>query len=218
MAIDLNSLPVEAVGVQPDISWDNYADAQEFGPALGEGTYNFKVIKAEADGYDVNTGVVTVLFDHEAYDIQTGNKAGVLNFDRVSTKVFNRSNIPVSHAADMLRAAGVTQRPASPREWADQLLALKAWSDQGNVWVGAVQWDGYCAHKDTPFETIMDGNKKPLAVQPQGHVLPFSPRRAKSWPLEGANGSEHRADTMPCPTCGKDVRARAKIDRRLPKS
>lgn len=218
MTISLNDLPLEPVGQQPDIDFNNYADAQEFAPAIPEGTYNFKVIKAEPDSFDTKTGVFTVLYDHEAYDIATGAKVGTLNFDRVSTKVFNRSNIPVSHAADMLRAIGVTQRPESPREWGEQLISAKSWSDQGNFWIGAVQWDGYCAHKETPFETAMGPDKKPLAVQPQGHALPFAPKRAKNWPLEGTNGSEHRLEELPCTVCGKPIRARAKIDRRLPKS
>lgn len=218
MAVNLNDLPIEPVGSQPDISWDNYADAQEFAPAIPEGTYSLRTVKAEIEKFDQTTGVISVAYDHEAYDIATGAKVGVLNFDRVSTKVFNRSNIPVSMGADMLRAIGVTQRPSSPREWGEQLLAVKAYSDQGNFWTGVVAWDGYCAHKDTPFETALDGFKKPLPVQPEGHKAPVTLRGAKNWPIEGSNGSEHRAEEVPCSVCGTAIRARAKVNRRLPKS
>jgi len=217
MAIDLNALPLEPVGSQPDIGWDNYADAQEFAPAIPQGTYNFKTTKAEIEKFDQNTGVVSVIYDHEAYDIATGQKVGMLNFDRVSTKVFNRSNVPVSMGADMLRAIGVTQRPSSPREWGEQLLAVKTFCDQGSFWVGVVKWDGYCGHKDTAFETVMGNDKKALPQQPEGHKAPVTLKGDKSWPLEGTNGSEHRAEEVPCSVCGQPIRARAKVDRRVPK-
>lgn len=216
MAVNLSDLPIEPVG--PVVDFDNYADPQEFAPPIPEGTVNFKTTKAEVEKFDQQTGVLSVVYDHEAYDPATGNKIGVLNFDRVSTKVFNRNNVPVSMAADMLRAIGVTQRPASPREWGEQLLAVKSYSDQGQFWTGAVKWDGYCSHKDTPFETAVDQFKKPLAQQPEGHKAPVALRGAKNWPLEGANGSEHRATEVPCSVCGTPIQARAKVDRRIPKS
>lgn len=217
MPVNLSDLPIEPSG-QVDVDFNNYADAQDFAPAIPEGPYQFKTIRAEIEKFDAATGVLTVSYDHEAYDPATGKKVGVLNFDRVSTKVFQRSNIPVSMAADMIRAIGVTQRPASPREWGEQLVAVKSYCDQGNFWNGIAKWDGYCAHKDTPFETVMDNFKKPLAVQPEGHKAPVALRGSKSWPLEGANGAEHRAEEVPCSVCAQPIRARAKIDRRLPKS
>lgn len=217
MSINLNDLPLEAVG-QVDVDFNNYADPQEFAPPVKEGTLQFKTVKAEVDKFDQATGVVTVIFDHEVYDPADGSKVGTLNFDRVSNKVFPRSGVPVSIGADMLRAVGTTQRPASPREWGEQLVAVKSFCDQGNFWTGVVKWDGYCGHKGTSFETVMDDNKKPLAQQPEGHRLPIQLRGAKSWPLEGANGSEHRAQEVPCSVCGTAIQARAKVDRRIPKS
>lgn len=215
MAVSLNDLPIEPTGVQPD--FDNYADPQEFAPPIAEGTYNFKTTRAEVEKFDQSTGVLSVVYDHEAYDKNTGQKAGVVNFDRVSTKVFNRNNIPVSMAADMLRAVGVTQRPSSPREWGEQLLAVKTFCDQGQFWSGVVKWDGYCSHKDTPFETQVDGFKKPLATQPEGHKPPTVLRGASKWPLAGANGAGHREPEVPCVVCGTPIQARAKLDRRVPK-
>lgn len=217
MSINLNDLPLEAVG-QVDVDFNNYADPQEFAPPIKEGTLQFKTVKAEIEKFDQKTGVIGVVYDHEAYDPNDGSKIGVLNFDRVSSKVFNRSNVPVSMAADMLRAIGTTQRPASPREWGEQLIAVKSFCDQGNFWTGVVKWDGYCAHKGTGFETVLGDDKKPVAVQPEGHRLPIQLKGAKSWPLEGVNGSEHRAAEAPCSVCGQGIQARARIDRRIPKS
>jgi len=218
MAIDLNALPLEPIGSQPEVDFNNYADAQEFAPPIPEGTYNFKTISAEIEKFDQATGVVSVIYNHEAYDKNTGEKIGVMNFDRVSTKVFNRSNVPVSMGADMLRAIGVTQRPSSPREWGEQLLAVKTFCDQGSFWTGVAKWDGYCAHKDTAFATEMGSDKKPLPQQPEGHKAPVMLKGAKNWPLEGANGTEHRAAEVACSICGSAIQARAKIDRRIPKS
>ena len=219
MSVNLNDLPLESVGAQPEVDFNNYADPQEFAPPIPEGTYNFKTVKAEIEKFDQTTGVIGVIYDHEAYDVASGAKVGTMNFDRVSTKVFNRNNVPVSMGADMLRAIGVTQRPSSPREWGEQLLAVKSFSDQGNFWSGVAKWDGYCSHKDTPFETQTDtSTKKPLAQQGEGHRAPVALRGAKNWPLEGANGSEHRAAEVPCSVCGQPIQARARIDRRIPKS
>ena len=217
MSVNLNDLPLESTG-QVDVDFNNYQDPQEFAPPVPEGTVSLKTISAEIEKFDQATGVVSVTYNHEVYDKQTGTKVGMLNFDRVSTKVFNRNNVPASMGADMLRAVGVTQRPSSPREWGEQLLAVKSFCDQGNFWDGVIQWDGYCAHKDTAFVTEVGPDKKPLPVQPEGHKAPVTLKGAKNWPLEGANGTEHRASEVPCSVCGSAIQARAKINRRIPKS
>lgn len=214
MAIELNNLPVDA-GNSPQIDFDNYADPQEFAPPIPEGTYNFKTVRAEIEKFE--QGIVSFILDHEAYDIATGAKVGSVNFDRISTKVFQRSNVPASMAADQLRAAGITARPHSPREWGEHILSIKTWCDQGNFWQGAVQWDGYCSHKDTPHVTEVGSDNKPLPTQTAPHALPFAPRGMKKWPSVGANGSAEHQASMPCPVCGSDVQARAKISRRIPK-
>ncbi len=219
MAVNLNDLPLEAADAVV-IDWDHYQDPQEFAPPIPEGTYSLKVVKAEIEKFDQKTGVVSFILDHEAFDNATGAKVGAINFDHISTKVFNRGNppVPASMAADMLRACvGQTERPASPRQWGEQITALKAWSDQGNTWSGVVQWDGYCSHKGTQFETQVDADKKQLPVQQSPHAAPFAPRGEKQWPLlTGANGTGAHNPVMACPTCGQDVQARAKVNRRIP--
>lgn len=227
MSINLSDLPLEATNA-PVIDWDNYSDPQEFAPPVREGNVRLKTTRAEIEKFDQNTGILSVVYDHEAYDPQTGEKIGTVNFDRVSTKVFQRSNVPASMAADMLRAVGTTTRPSSPREWGENLIAVKSWCDAGNLWDGVMKWDGYCSHNDTPFETQFDHPKnsdgkrpagsKPLPVQPEGHKAPVQLRGAKNWPMEGTNGSEHRATEVPCSVCGTPIQARSKIDRRIPKS
>lgn len=215
MAIDLNELPLEAGDVpQPD--FNNYADPSEFAPPIVEGTYNFKTTNAQIEKFE--KGIVSFILDHEGYNLETGEKSGDLKFDRISTKVFDRNGVPVSMAADQLRACGVTERPNSPREWGEAILATKAWCDQGNFWQGVVQWDGYCNHKDTQFETQVDQFKKPLATQTAPHAMPFAPRGMKKWPSSQVDGVAHYDHVMPCPTCEKDVAARARVNRRIPKS
>lgn len=211
MPVDLNALPLEAPDmVQPD--FDNYQDAQEFPPPPPEGTYSFRTTKAEIEKFE--NGVLTVLYDHELFDMASGNKIGDLRFDRVSTKVFKRNEVPVSMAADQLRAIGVAERPSSPRQWGEQLLNVKSFCDAGNMWQGAIKWDGYCGHKGTEHETKMENGKL------VGGKEAFTVKGMKKFPQEGAaNGSgPHYADTMPCPTCKQEVRARAKVDRRIPKA
>lgn len=227
MSVNLNDLPLESVG-QVDVDFNNYQDPQEFAPPVPEGTVGLKTISAEIEKFDQATGVVSVIYNHEVYDKQTGGKTGTLNFDRVSTKVFQRNNVPASMGADQLRAIGVTQRPSSPREWGEQLLAVKSFCDQGNTWDGVIKWDGFCGHNKTPFETVYnpprqaDGKllpgAKPLPVQPEGHKAAVQLKGAKNWPVEGTNGTEHRAVEVPCPVCTQPIQARAKIDRRIPRS
>lgn len=214
MSIDLNQLPIEA-GTVPQVDFDNYVDPTEFAPPIPEGTYNFKTTSVEIEKFDPATGIVSFLMNHDAFDTNTGEKVGSINFDRISTKVFNRQNIPASMAADQLRAIGSTERPTSPREWGEQIVAVKAFSDQGGVWAGAVQWDGYCGHKDTQYETQVDQNKKPLVTQTPPHALAFAPRGEKAFKAAVNGSGDH--SVIKCPVCASDVQARAKISRRIPK-
>lgn len=220
MPVDLNALPLEA-GDVPQVDFDNYADPTEFPPPIPAGTHNFKTVKIEIEKFEQTTGVVSFIADHEVYDPATGAKIGNINFDRFTTKVFQRQNVPASMAADMLRAVGDTSRPASPRQWGEAILAIKAWCDQGNFWSGADDWDGYCDHKDTDKESLKDAGKKvlPAAQQTPPHQMPYSTKGMKSWPqLAGVNGQAPTHEAVkPCPACGNDVQARARITRRIPR-
>jgi len=218
MSIDLNSLPLEA-GDTPQVDFNNYQDPTEFAPPVPEGIYSFRTIKLEIEKFD--QGIVSFIADHEVYDQATGNKVGLVNFDRFTTKVFQRQNVPASMAADMVRAAGITDRPTSPRQWAEVILSIKSWCDQGNFWAGAVQWDGYCAHNDTEKASLKGADGKIAPTQPPPHMAPVSLKGMKSWKVQGSgvNGSEaHYSATTPCPVCGTEVQARARISRRIPKS
>lgn len=219
MSVDLLNLPMES-GDTPQVSWDNYQDPSEFAPPIPEGTYNFKTTKLEIEKFE--NGVVSFIADHEAFDPATGNKVGSINFDRFSTKVFERQGVPASMAADMLRAAGITERPTSPRQWGEQILSIKAMCDQGQTWAGAVGWDGYCDHKDTPKAALKDANNKvlPAAQQTPPHAAPVSLKGMKQWKVSGTNtnGAEPTYNaTVACAVCGNDIQARAKIARRIPK-
>jgi hypothetical protein len=215
MSIDLNELPNSPSDVS-DVSWDNYKDPTDFSAPLVEGTYMFRTVKAEVVKFEA--GIVSFKLDHEVYDPINGAKIGTSNFDTFTTKPFDRQGVPASMAADMLRAAGIMERPSSPREWGELITSIKSLGDQGEYWRGTLQWDGYCAHKGTDKETQFNEWKKPLTPQPSGHFAPFTPRGMKKWPVaSGSNGETKHAYVMKCPTCGEDVTARAKISRRIPK-
>ena len=220
MPVDLNALPIEVADV-PMVDFDNYVDPTDFPPPIPElpQPYKFKTTKVEIEKF--SDGIVSFIMDHEAYNPITGELAGVINFDRISTKVFNRGNppVPASMAADMLRACGITERPRSPREWGEQITSIKSWCDQGNTWHGVVRWEGYCSHKDTQYETQVDGNKKPLEKQQEPHKAPVNLQGMAKWRVGQANGTEpHYNATTPCPVCKQDIQARAKISRRVPAS
>lgn len=205
--IDINSLPVTAEEV--DVTWDNYQDPQEFSAVLlPEGVLTFRTTKCEVDKFDESTPdkpikdkdgnvipwVVTFVATHEAFDDQ-GNSLGSLSFDRFTTKPFNRNGARASMAADQLRAYGETQRPASPRAWADAMLA-HANGDDAATWKGAVKWDAYCGHKDTPHE-VSNGSGG------------YSLKGARNFTPDGK---------ATCPVCQKQIEARSKVDRRIPRA
>lgn len=219
--VSLSDLPFEQPQDQPQIGWDSYADPTEFPPPIPEGLYAFKTTEVKIEKFEAQTGVVSFIMTHTAFDKQTGAEVGTIAFDRISTKVFQRQGIPVSMAADQLRACGITDRPTSPRQWGEAIMSIKTWCEQGNTWDGQVQWDGYCGHKDTPQAPVLGpDNKTPLPQQTPPHALPYSCKGMKSWPAEASsNGAvaQHQA-VKPCPSCGSDVAARAKISRRIPRS
>lgn len=193
MAIDLNNLPTTAEDVeQPD--YDNYTDAQEFPPPFPEGIYQFKQNKAEVAKFE--NGITSFILDHDVFD-DTGNKIGSVAFDRISTKVFERQGVKVSMAADHLRALGITARPNSPRAWADAMI-----SGNGETFKAATKWEGFCNHK---------GTDKEVKDSKQG----FNVKGASKFPK---NGNGEPASEMECPVCKGTVRARTRIDRRIPKS
>lgn len=221
MAVNLSDLPLEPIGAV-EVDFDNYQDPQEFGAPVREGNVRLKTTQAEISKFDTKTGIMLILYSHEAYDPSSGEKLGVVNFDRVSTKVFPREGIPASMAADQLRATTGARSSRDdrwgPQRWGSELLAVKNWCDQGNLWDAVIKWEGSCIHKDTSFQTVMDADNKPLAMQPEGHKAKVQLKGARSWPMEGVNGNEHRALEVPCSVCQQPIRAQAKIDRRIPKS
>jgi hypothetical protein len=205
--IDINNLPTVSETVElPD--YDNYVDASEFAPPFPEGIYTFKTSKLEVEKFDQATGVVSFSADHDAFD-DTGNKVGSISFDRFSTKVFDRSGVKVSMAADQLRAYGIQARPASPREWADVLMAA---ASNGDTFKAATRWEGYCGHKGSQHESKYEGAGKAR------HLVSGDPatelRGERKFPVNG--GGEHVPEA-PCGVCGQAIQARSKIDRRLPK-
>lgn len=194
MAISLDSLPITSEAVD-EVSFDSYVDASEYPPPKPEGIYTFRQKKAEIEKFDQNTGVVSFLLNHERIDDQ-GNSLGDFNFDRVSTKVFERSGTKVSMAADHLRALGNTDRPRNPQEWGKAIL-----SGDGQSFKAATKWDGFCKHKGTPQEVEnKDG---------------FTVRGEKKFPTDA---SGQRVPEMECPVCKQTIIVREKIDRRLPKA
>ena len=191
MAPDLSNLKLveEEIQLADDAS---YVDASEFPPPLPEGAYDFTQGKptfaATSGGY---------LSAEMTQTVATGEFEGrIVTFDRVSAKPFDRQGVKVSMLTDHLRAVypvGAPERSARTNQ--EKAQAIEA--AEGKVFKAIVQWDGYCAHKDTPKEG-----------QP-----PFTVKGSRNFP---ANGNGKPAETMPCPTCGATVQARARINRRIP--
>jgi len=193
MAIDINQLPVTPDDVSAE-DFDNYVDASEFPPPLADGTYTLKPLKVEFDLREAQNGnpaVLVAILGHEAFD-DSGNSLGKLSFDRISDKVFLRSDVKVSMMADQLRAWGDSQRYSSKQEKA---LAIKAHVEAGDTFKAVTKREAFCNHKDTSHE-VTDSKK--------------------GWTVKG-NKIPDGATEMECPVCKKQVRVNSKVDRRIPK-
>lgn len=181
--VDLSNLQLvpEEIEVADDAT---YQDAQEFPPPLPEGIYTF--VQGKPEFAPTKGGQLGATMHHVvAGGPEDGKK---LMFDRISDKVFDRQNVKVSGFMDHIRAVYSTgERQAIGRSRQEQADAIER--AEGKTFQAAVQWDGYCDHKDTPHE-----GKDPVTV-----------RRATNFPQGKAK----------CTVCGKDIEPRARINRRI---
>ena len=192
MSVDLSNLKLVEEQIEvPD--YDNYQEAQEFAPPIPEGIYTFiqgkPTFKASADGKYLNAEINHVV----AGGPEDGKS---LNFDRMSNKTFERSGVKVNMMADQLLALGDRlSKPRSHQEYADAIAA-----GEGKSFQASVQWEGGCNHEETPQACDW------------GALAVFRAKGAKAFPQ---NGNGQALTEMLCPTCGKKVSARAKINRRI---
>lgn len=176
------------------VDFDGYVDQSEFPPPAPEGVYTFKQVKSD---FEVNkAGYLSAVLNHEVVapgDPVDGHK---INFDRVSSKPFERNGVKVSQMADHIRALGITERPKDPKAMGEAIA-----SGDGQLWKGQTRWEAGCNHKDTEHEVEWGDSKVYRLVG------------MKKFPML-PNG-QHQ-DTVTCPTCGAELRAQEKINRRIP--
>jgi len=187
--VDLSNLKLveENIEVADDAS---YADATAFPPPIPEGIYT--LIQGKPTFSATGAGFLQAQMDHT---VAGGEHDGAkLAFDRISNKPFERSGVRVSMMKDHLRALGDRNTYRSHPEYAQALEA-----GEGKPFKAEIQWEGGCAHKDTPQE--VDWSSKDV----------FRVRGARNF----VNGSGKPSETIPCPKCGQEVVARARINRRI---
>ena len=188
--VDLSNLKLveENIEVADDAT---YVDASEFPPPIAEGIYIF--IQGKPEFQATGAGFLQATMTHT---VSGGDHDGQkLAFDRISNKPFERSGVRVNMMKDHLRALGDRNTYRSHAEYAQALEAA-----EGKPFKAQVQWEGGCNHKDTPQECEWSSPDV------------FRARGARAFP---ANGNGKPAETMPCPKCGGEVVARAKINRRI---
>jgi hypothetical protein len=188
--IDLANLKLveEDITVADDAQ---YVDASSFPPAIPEGIYTFTqgkpAFKATGKGF---------LQAEMTHTVAGGEQDGkTVSFDRISDKPFERSGVRVNMMKDQLRAIGDHATYRTHQEYATALEAA-----EGKPFKAEVQWEGGCAHVGTPQECEWTDPKV------------FRVKWAKNFMQ---NGSGKPSDSIPCPTCGQEVAARAKINRRI---
>ena len=190
MCPDLSNLKLveENIEVADDAS---YVDATEYPPPIPEGVYT--LIQGKPEFSATGGGFLQAKMDHL---VTGGDQDGAkLAFDRISNKPFERSGVRVNMMKDHLRALGDRATYRTHQEYAQALEAA-----EGKTFKAQVTWEGGCAHKDTPHECDWSDAKV------------FRVKGARNFP---ANGSGKPSETIACPTCGQDVVARARINRRI---
>lgn len=184
--VDLSNLKLVEEDITNVADESSYVDAQEYPPPPPEGIYT--LIQGKPEPKVTKKGKLGLKFDHV---ISGGENDGQkLMFDEVSEQTFERGGVGgMSTMKDQIRAL---YPPNSPERNAKgrEAMAAAIEAGEGKPFKAAVQWDGYCSHKETSFEG-QDG----VSVKGQ-----------KNFP----NGGD-----AVCPTCGKAIRPRAKINRRI---
>lgn len=162
-----------------------YVDASAFPPPIPEGIYTFTQGKPTFKAG--NGGFLGAEMTHTVAGGEQDGKT--IAFDRISDKPFERSGVRVNMMKDQLRAIGDRTTYRTHGEYATALEAA-----EGKPFKAEVQWEGGCAHKDTD-----------KAVEWSDPSV-FRVKYAKNFLGK---------DSVPCPTCGAEVAARAKIARRI---
>lgn len=174
------------------VDFDNYVDPSEFPPPVPAGVYTLEqgkpTFEASKDGY------LVAKLDHTV--VGGDQDKAKVSFDRISDKPFERSGVKVSMMADQLRALGDKSRPRTHDEYA---AAIEAGT--GRPFKAQLDWEGGCNHKGTPQECEWNA---PEVYRVKGE---------KNFP---ANANGGHLDSLKCPTCGSEVRARTKVNRRIP--
>lgn len=185
--VDLSNLQLVPEDITNVADESSYIDAQEFPPPPPEGIYTF--LQGKPVPKVTKKGQLGLKMDHV---INGGEHDGEkLMFDEVSEAQFERGGVGgMSTMKDQIRAVYPPNSPERNARTRDQ-MADAIIAAEGKPFKGAVLWDGYCSHSDTDHD-----GKDPVSV-----------RGAKNFPSNGAD--------LKCSTCGKTIRARARINRRI---
>jgi len=164
----------------------SYVDASAFPPPIPEGIYTF--IQGKPEFTATSKGYLQATLTHTVAGGEQDGKT--ISFDRISDKTFERSGVRVNMMKDQLRAIGDRGTYTTHSEYATAIAAA-----EGKPFKAEVQWEGGCNHAGTEHECDWTSDKV------------FRVKWQKNF------GGK---DSIPCPTCGGDVAARAKINRRIP--
>ena len=189
--VDLSNLQLveENIEVADDAQ---YVDASSFPPPIPDGVYT--LIQGKPEFTATDKGFLSAQFDHV---VTGGEQDGArIGFDRVSNKPFERQGVRVNMMKDQLRALGDHASYRTHQEYAQALEA-----GEGKPFKAETQWEAGCNHKDTVHECSWTDKDKVFRL-----------RSMRNFPK---NGGGKPAESVKCPTCGADVVARARINRRI---
>ena len=200
---DINSIQ-EQLAPETDIQvgGDDYVESSEFIRPLDEGTYTLKQGPlAEQKGVGVTKrGALALAFAY--HEVSGGERDGSkLSFDRVNFQTFDRGGYPASSGNDHLRAVGFKEK-VSNRDVETIVNIVRA--SEGKPFKAVVRWEASCP--DCVSVNDQGGNVYEVNIKGAGRFPKFT-----EGPLMGKPNH-----VVPCPKCGRELGAQARIDRRFP--
>jgi len=224
-SLNLDNTPIEGI----EEAFDNWEEPSEFPPPPQPGKKSAVVAAiremretANADGKKV----LHVTIDLKMRGGDDEDKA--INFVRLSGTMFDRASGRSSQLLDFVKSSGVQQVPATNLQFAQY---IKQMVDKATLVYFQVDWQGYCSNCANNCMMAETGEMTDAAAREaleeirRNDLQRFRDIKKKvgkegtkfknyrQFPeLPGGNG---RKDSVDCPVCGQEVRARANITRWL---
>lgn len=220
MSIDIDGLMLSddpIAGIDKD--QEEWKAASEFPPLPPAATYQWQISNIrEVQKFQTEDGqrIVAVMdfkiANHPKYD---GRQ---LTFQRVSNVEFvTKDRGRTSFMLDLVKSAGVTAKISSNKGFA---TVLKEMHDNGTLFGGQMDWQGFCQFcYEQKMIAVTDASSVDAA---KNLATSENKKEAAKYAIQFKNYREfptlqngEKRETVECPVCGGEIKARARITRFL---